>query len=112
MKYLVVSDDVGCWVGLVKILLQSNSRAFAHCAQKAMLLGRKTSAVGIAQVACISSLGDLSDEANDNRERTDDDEGPKKNCSRRGLRSVQRTIFSFPGNIESWANLVVALSPR
>ncbi|XP_043287531.1 tetratricopeptide repeat protein 37 [Venturia canescens] len=101
-------DDIGSWVGLVKILLQCNSRAFAHCAQKAMMLGRKISAVGVSQVACISSLGDLTDEVNDAMVEV---QRKTKDSPRKGLRSVQKTIFSFPGNVESWANFIVALSP-
>lgn len=52
----------------------------------------------MAKVACISSLGQLMSEH--------DSEGK---C---GLRSAQKSVHSFPGNVESWANLIVALLPR
>ncbi|XP_063995924.1 superkiller complex protein 3 [Diachasmimorpha longicaudata] len=86
-------EDVGSWVGLVRILLETNYANFGNCAQKTLFLGRKTSTVAVAQVACISSLGQLAMD----REK--------------GLRAVQKTVHSFPGSAESWANLVVALSP-
>ncbi|KAK0096871.1 hypothetical protein PV326_004037 [Microctonus aethiopoides] len=91
-------DDVGSWIGLVRILLEINSSNFGNCAQKALYFGRKSSTVAVAQVACISSLGQLLS--------GNDIDGK---C---GLRSVQKSVHSFPGNIESWANLVVALSAR
>ncbi|CAG5092823.1 Similar to TTC37: Tetratricopeptide repeat protein 37 (Homo sapiens) [Cotesia congregata] len=91
-------DDVGSWISLVRLLLETNSSDFGYCAQKALYLGRKNSTVAVAQVACVSSLGQLIDINND-----------KKQC---GLRSVQKTIFSFPGIAESWANLIVATLPR
>lgn len=88
------ADDVGSWVGLVKILLEINSSSFGNCAQKALLLGRKTSTVAVSKVACISSLGQL------------------MNHDISGLRSVQKTLMSFPGHIESWGNLIFSLIPR
>ncbi|XP_011301228.1 tetratricopeptide repeat protein 37 [Fopius arisanus] len=88
-------EDVGSWVGLVRILLETNYAHFGNCAQKTLFLGRKTSTVAVAQVACISSLGQLA-----------------TNLGREGLRAVQKTVHSFPGSVESWANLVGALSSR
>ncbi|XP_015109958.1 tetratricopeptide repeat protein 37 isoform X2 [Diachasma alloeum] len=87
-------EDVGSWVGLVRILLETNYASFGNCAQKTLFLGRKTSTVAVAQVACISSLGQLAT-----------DQG-------KGLRAAQKTVHSFPGSVESWANLVAALSSR
>ena len=82
-------------------------RTFTNCAQKALLLGRKTSSINVvAQVACTVWLGDLSSDDNDT------DGSKNKNTTSRELRSVQRSVFSFPGNIESWANLVAALTSR
>ncbi|XP_034950354.1 tetratricopeptide repeat protein 37 [Chelonus insularis] len=89
-------DDAGLWIGLVRILLETDSRHFGHCAQKALYLGRKNSTIAAAQVACISSLGQLIDDPQ----------------NRKGLYSVQKTIYSFPGSVESWANLIVALLSR
>ncbi|XP_057320439.1 SKI3 subunit of superkiller complex protein [Microplitis mediator] len=91
-------DDVGSWISLVRILLETNSSDFGYCAQKALHLGRKNSSVSVAKIACVSSLGQLIDYNNDQ--------------SKCGLRSVQKTIYSFPGNVESWTNLIVAALPR
>ncbi|XP_015592231.1 tetratricopeptide repeat protein 37 [Cephus cinctus] len=88
-------SDVGPWVGLVRLLLETDVKTFGTCAQKALFLGRKTSTISIAQVACVASLSQL---------MTGDTE--------EGIRSVQKTLYAFPGVVESWANLIVGLLPR
>lgn len=87
--------DVGSWIGLVRILLETNSKSFGNCAQKALLLGRNNTTVAISQVACISSLGQLMD-----------------NQNKQGLRSVQKTLMHYPGHTGSWGNFIFSLIQR
>ncbi|KAF7996121.1 hypothetical protein HCN44_010377 [Aphidius gifuensis] len=87
--------DVGSWIGLVRILLETNSKSFGNCAQKALLLGRNRGTMAISQVACISSLGQLMD-----------------NQNKSGLMSVEKTLMAFPGHIGSWGNFIFSLIQR
>lgn len=94
-NFIVFIVDVGSWIALVRILLETNSKSFGNCAQKALLLGRNNTTMAISQVACISSLGQLMD-----------------NQNKSGLMSVEKTLMAFPGHVGSWGNFIFSLIRR
>ncbi|XP_032686665.1 tetratricopeptide repeat protein 37 [Odontomachus brunneus] len=80
-------SDVRYWVRLVRILLlDTNLSKFRKCAEKALCLSRSTSMSDIVYVACASAYSHL---------------GTKE-----ALRQAQKNVFTYPANIESWANLI------
>ncbi|KAL0112836.1 hypothetical protein PUN28_012243 [Cardiocondyla obscurior] len=88
-------SDVRYWVRLVRILmLDNNLCTFRKCALSALTISRNknTSMTDIVYVACASAYSHL---------------GTKE-----GLRQAQKNIFTYPNNVESWANLVAVLLNR
>ncbi|XP_023290658.1 tetratricopeptide repeat protein 37 [Orussus abietinus] len=91
----VCPDDTESWIGLVRILWEVGSSSLGSCAEKALFLGRNTSTLGVAHIACVSSLDKL-----------------PRGLSKEEIRSVQKTLFAFPGTVSSWALFIAALLPR
>lgn len=88
-----VLDDVRYWIRLVRILLlDTNLSKFRKCAEKALSLSRNTSTTDIVYVACASAYSHLG--------------------TREALRQAQKNVFTYPANIESWANLIAILLHR
>ncbi|XP_011878141.1 PREDICTED: tetratricopeptide repeat protein 37 [Vollenhovia emeryi] len=86
-------NDVRYWVRLVRVLLLGeNLEVFRKCAVTALTLSRNTSMTDGVYVACASAYSHF---------------GTKE-----GLRRAQKNMFTYPGNAESWANLVAALLSR
>jgi len=92
-EYVGIIDEVRYWVRLVRVLLlDKNLDIFHKCALTAMTLSRNTSMTDIVHVACASAYSHF---------------GTKE-----GLRQAQKNIFTYPNNVESWANLIAALLSR
>lgn len=87
--------DERLWITLARFLLEIDTRAFRNCAQKGLVLGRKSNSQHTAQIACLKALSDLIDSR-----------------GREGTKSVLQAIHSFPANVESWSILIAALLPR
>ena len=88
-----IIDDVRYWMRLVRVLLlDKNLDVFHKCALTALTLSRNTTNADIVHVACASAYSHF---------------GTKE-----GLRQAQKNIFTYPNNVESWANLVAALLSR
>ncbi|XP_050460410.1 tetratricopeptide repeat protein 37 isoform X1 [Cataglyphis hispanica] len=86
-------NDIKYWVRLVRVsLLNKNLDIFRKCAQTALILSRNTSMTDIVYVACASAYSDFG--------------------TTEGLRQAQKNIFTYPTNVESWANFIAALLPR
>ncbi|XP_077270060.1 superkiller complex protein 3 isoform X1 [Temnothorax americanus] len=86
-------NDVRYWVRLVRVLLlDEDLNIFRKCALTALTLSRNTSMTDIVYVACASAYSHF---------------GTKE-----GLRQAQKNIFTYPSNVESWANFVAALLSR
>ncbi|XP_070156887.1 superkiller complex protein 3 [Polyergus mexicanus] len=86
-------NDIKYWVGLVRVsLLNKNLDIFRKCAQTALVLSRNTSMIDIVYVACASAYSHFG--------------------MTEGLRQAQKNIFTYPTNVESWANFIAALLPR
>lgn len=83
------------WTTLARILLMSNDISFNKCTNKALFLSQNLTNERITKVKCMSSLSTLI-----------------TSNSRVGLRSVLNTVHSFPGNADSWSNLIAGLLPR
>ncbi|XP_076761595.1 superkiller complex protein 3 isoform X2 [Xylocopa sonorina] len=83
--------DVKHWIRLVRILFETDTKKFNTCARKVLFLNRNIAVENVAHVACALSL----------------------NCSMpSNIRSVQKLLFAYPANIESWATFIAALLPR
>ncbi|XP_046485171.1 superkiller complex protein 3 isoform X1 [Neodiprion pinetum] len=87
--------DVESWVSLVRLLPESEPKIIGNSAEKALYLGRKNCTDTVAKVSCTSSISHLVSGLGD-----------------KGLKSSEKTIYSFPYMAESWATLVAALLPR
>ncbi|KAK2577968.1 hypothetical protein KPH14_011630 [Odynerus spinipes] len=85
-------NDINCWLNLVRVLFETDLTTFRRCAQKILCLSRSLSSINIAHVVCASTLSTLT------TENTKD-----------ALRSVQKTVFQFPNQIESWTSFVAIL---
>ncbi|XP_029662452.1 tetratricopeptide repeat protein 37 [Formica exsecta] len=86
-------NDIKYWVRLVRVsLLNKNLDIFRKCAQTALVLSRNTSMTDIVYVACASAYSHFG--------------------TTEGLRQAQKNIFTYPTNVESWANFIAALLPR
>ncbi|EFN89108.1 Tetratricopeptide repeat protein 37 [Harpegnathos saltator] len=85
--------DVRYWIRLVRILLlDTNLSKFRKCAEKALSLSKSNSTPEIVYVACASAYSHLG--------------------TRKALRQAQRNVFTYPANIESWANLIAVFLYR
>lgn len=92
-EYINIVDDIRYWIRLVRVLLlDKNLDIFRKCALTALTLSRNTSMTDIVYVACATAYSHF---------------GTKE-----GLRQVQKNIFTYPSNVESWANFVAALLSR
>lgn len=86
-------NDIRYWIRLVRVsLLNTNLDIFRKCAQTALVLSRNTSMTDIVYVACASAYSHFG--------------------TTKGLRQAQKNIFTYPTNVESWANFIAALLPR
>lgn len=73
-------------------MLDANLDTFRKCAQKGLILSRNTSISDIVYVACASAYSHFG--------------------TLKGLRQAQKNIFTYPANVESWANFIAAVLPR
>ncbi|XP_072746078.1 superkiller complex protein 3 isoform X2 [Anoplolepis gracilipes] len=86
-------NDLRYWIRLVRILLlNTDLDIFRKCAQTALVLSRNTSMTDIVYVACASAYSHFG--------------------TTEGLRQAQKNIFTYPTNVESWANFIAAVLPR
>lgn len=85
-------NDVNCWLNLARVLFETDLMLFHKCAQRVLCLSRNSSLINIAHIACASALSILTTEN-------------AKNV----LRSVQKTVFQFPNQIESWTSFITVL---
>ncbi|GAB1861709.1 Tetratricopeptide repeat protein 37 [Camponotus japonicus] len=86
-------NDIRYWVRLVRVsLLNTDLDIFRKCAQTALVLSRNTSMTDIVYVACASAYSHFG--------------------TTKGLRQAQKNIFTYPANVESWANFIATLLPR
>lgn len=90
-----ILDDVNCWINLAKVLFEVDLMSFRKCAEKALYLGGRSSSNNIVYVVCASALSALTTENVTN-----------------GLRSVQKAVFQFPNQVESWASFIAVLVTR
>ncbi|KAI4499739.1 hypothetical protein M0802_004995 [Mischocyttarus mexicanus] len=85
-------SDPSCWINLARVLFDVNSEMFHICVQKALYLRKISSSKIIIHIACASILNNLITE-----NFTD------------ALRNIQKAIFQFPNQIESWATFIAVL---
>ncbi|CAL7935169.1 unnamed protein product [Xylocopa violacea] len=83
--------DVKYWIRLVRILFETDIKMFNTCAQKVLFLNRNIAIENVAHVACGLSL---------------------TSSMPSSIRSVQKLLFAYPANIESWATFIATLLPR
>ncbi|XP_043502031.1 tetratricopeptide repeat protein 37 [Polistes fuscatus] len=88
-------NDPNCWINLARILFDLNSETFHRCVQKALYLHKISSSTIIIHLACASILNNLITE-----NFTD------------VLRNIQKIIFQFPNQIESWGTFIAVLIIR
>ncbi|XP_015173707.1 PREDICTED: tetratricopeptide repeat protein 37 [Polistes dominula] len=88
-------NDPNCWINLARILFDRNSEIFCRCSQKALYLRKLSSSKNIIHIACASILNNLITE-----NFTD------------ALRNIQKAIFQFPNQIESWATFIAVFLIR
>ncbi|XP_003703191.3 superkiller complex protein 3 [Megachile rotundata] len=87
--------DVRHWVRLLRILLETDLRTFSKCAQKTLFLSRSTATENVAHIACASFYSCYI-----------------KNSEPNNIRSLQKLLFTYPGNIESWATFIAVYLTR
>lgn len=88
-------NDVNSWVNLARVLFEIDLMTFRKCAGKALYLEGRSSSNNIVYVACASALSVLTTE----------------NITH-ALRSVQKVVFQFPNQVESWASFIAVLVTR
>ncbi|XP_017884078.1 tetratricopeptide repeat protein 37 [Ceratina calcarata] len=88
--------DVKYWIRLLRILLETDMEMFNKCARKTLFLSRSVASENVAHVACALSLSNFMQ----NYSYT--------TC----VRSVQKLLFTYPGDIESWITFIAAFLSR
>ncbi|XP_046833328.1 tetratricopeptide repeat protein 37 [Vespa crabro] len=88
-------NDVNCWINLARVLFEIDLTTFHKCAEKALYLSGRSSSNNIVYVVCASALSALTTENVTN-----------------ALRNVQKAVFQFPNEVESWASFIAVLITR
>ncbi|KAG7189428.1 hypothetical protein KM043_017131 [Ampulex compressa] len=87
--------DVRYWIPLIRTLLEVDVETFKKCTKKISYLSRSASKTNIVHVACTPIFEPFT-------QRLTSDH----------IRSAQKTLFLYPGKVESWANFVAMILPR
>lgn len=87
--------NVKYWTQLLRILLETDLQLFSRCAQKVLFLNRNIITENHAHVACALSFSCFI-----------------QNTGSTSIRSMQKLLFTYPGNIESWAMFTAAFLSR
>lgn len=88
--------DVKYWIRLLRILLETDIEVFSKCARKTLFLNRNVAGENVAHVACALSLSNFMLEYD------------YATC----IRSVQKLLFTYPGDIESWITFIAVFLSR
>lgn len=89
------AGDTRYWLRLLRILLETDYQMFSKCAQKVLFLSRNIGIENVAHVACALSFNCLMESSVPGN-----------------IRSLQKLLVTYPGNIESWATLIAAFLSR
>lgn len=87
--------DVRYWKELLRILLETDLESFSRCAQKTLFLSRNTAAENVTHIACASFYSYCIQNSLPNSKRL-----------------LQKLLFTYPGNVESWATFIAACLSR
>ncbi|KAF3430707.1 hypothetical protein E2986_08054 [Frieseomelitta varia] len=87
--------NVKYWTQLLRILLETDLQLFSRCAQKVLFLNRNIITENHAHVACALSFSCFI-----------------QNTGPTSIRSMQKLLFTYPANIESWAMFIAAFLSR
>ncbi|XP_076247155.1 superkiller complex protein 3 [Calliopsis andreniformis] len=87
--------DIRCWVQLLRILFEVDLEVFNKCAQKVLFLSRNISNINNVHVTCTSYLNYF-----------------VQSTERNYTRAIQKLLFTYPSNVESWVIFVTTFLPR
>ena len=93
--FLLFLGNVKYWTQLLRILLETDLQLFSRCAQKVLFLNRNIITENHAHVACALSFSCF-----------------MQNTGPTSIRSMQKLLFTYPANIESWAMFIAAFLSR
>ncbi|XP_034193237.1 superkiller complex protein 3 [Osmia lignaria lignaria] len=87
--------DVRYWKELLRILLETDLKSFSRCAQKTLFLSRNTATENVTHIACASFYSYCI-----------------QNSLPSSKRLLQKLLFTYPSDIESWATFIAACLSR
>lgn len=88
-------SNVKNWIRLLRILLETNVHMFSKCAQKVLFLNKYITSENHANVACALSYSYF-----------------MQNLVPANIIAMQKLVFTYPGNIESWAMFIAVFLSR
>ncbi|CAK9797777.1 Tetratricopeptide repeat protein 37 [Anthophora plagiata] len=87
----VYPDDVKRYMRLLRLLFETDLQTFSKCAEKVLYLSKNVPIEKVAHVACALAFSRFT-----------------QNSEQKNMRALQKLLFTYPGNIESWATFVAA----